>query len=194
MSADLRIEQLYYDFKVAYDAALMFDEDDYKHIETIKQLNIAEQYLDFTEPYSDAFFEGAALACNYLKNNYYGQYAACEAVVDCVGHTHIDVAWMWTYDQTKEKVQRSFSTVVELMKRYPEYRFTISKPQLLEYLKEEAPQIYDEIKKLAAQGRIDIEGAMWVEADCNIPSGESLIRQIVWGKRFIKAGKCSWKS
>ena len=186
MSADLRIEQFYYDFKVAYDAALMFDEEDYKHIETIKQLNIAAKYLDFTEPYSDAFFDGAASACDYLKNNYYGKYVACEAVVDCVGHTHIDVAWMWTYAQTKEKVQRSFSTVVELMKRYPEYRFTISQPQLLEYLKEEAPQIYGEIKKLVAQGRIDIEGAMWVEADCNLPSGESLIRQIVWGKRFIK--------
>ncbi|MGN0179444.1 MAG: alpha-mannosidase, partial [Monoglobaceae bacterium] len=118
--------------------------------------------------------------------NYYGKYAPHEATVDCIGHTHIDVAWMWTYAQTREKVQRSFSIVVELMKRYPEYKFTISQPQLLEYLKEEVPSVYADIKELVKQGRIDIEGAMWVEPDCNLPSGESLVRQIIWGKRFIK--------
>ena len=191
MTSDLRIEKMYYDFKTAYDAAMLFEDEDYKHTETIKHLNIAAQYLDFTEPYSDNFFNGAKEACRYLEENYYGQYPPHEATVDCVGHTHIDVAWMWTYAQTKEKVQRSFSTVVELMKRYPEYRFTISQPQLLEYLKEESPEIYDEIKKLVKEGRIDIEGAMWVEADCNLPSGESLIRQIIWGKKFIKDEFCT---
>ena len=186
VQADTRIEKLYYDFKIPYDAAELFDAEDYRHTETIKHLNIAANYLDFTEPFSDRFFDGAAKACDYLENNYYGKYAPHEATVDCIGHTHIDVAWMWTYAQTKEKVQRSFSIVVELMKRYPEYKFTISQPQLLEYLKEEAPSVYADIKELVRQGRIDIEGAMWVEPDCNLPSGESLVRQIIWGKRFIK--------
>ena len=130
---DKRIEKLYYDFKVPYDAAMIFDVEDYKHIETVKHLNIAANYLDFTEPLGERFFDGAARACEYLKDTYYGKYAPHEATVDCIGHTHIDVAWLWTYAQTKEKAQRSFSIVVELMKRYPEYRFTISQPQLLEY-------------------------------------------------------------
>ncbi len=184
--ADDRIEKLYYDFKVPYDAAMLFDVADYKHIETIKHLNIAANYLDFTEPFSERFFDGARMAGEYLKNNYYGKYEPHEATVDCIGHTHIDVAWMWTYAQTREKVQRSFSIVAELMKRYPEYRFTISQPQLLEYLKEDAPTVYSDIKELVKQGRIDIEGAMWVEPDCNLPSGESLVRQIIAGKKFIK--------
>ena len=184
--SDDRTEKLYYDFKVPYDAAMLFGDEDYNHIETIKHLNIAANYLDFTEPLGERFFNGAARACEYLKDNYYGKYAPHEATVDCIGHTHIDVAWLWTYAQTKEKAQRSFSIVVELMKRYPEYRFTISQPQLLEYLKEEAPTVYADIKELVKQGRIDIEGAMWVEPDCNLPSGESLVRQIIWGKKFIK--------
>lgn len=184
--ADDRIEKLYYDFKVPYDAAMLFADEEYQHIETIKHLNIAANYLDFTEPLGERFFDGAARACEYLEDNYYGKYASPEITVDCIGHTHIDVAWMWTYAQTKEKVQRSFSIVVELMKRYPEYRFVISQPQLLEYLKEDAPTVYSEIKELVKQGRIEIEGAMWVEPDCNLPSGESLVRQIIWGKRFIK--------
>lgn len=183
---DTRIEQLYYDFKVPFDGAMMYDAQDYNHSETIKHLCIAANFLDFTQPYSDRFFDGAKNACEYLKDNYYGKYQLPVATVDCIGHTHIDVAWMWTYDQTKEKVQRSFSIVTQLMKRYPEYKFTISQPQLLEYLKEEAPNVYAEIKQLIKDGRIDVEGAMWVEADCNIPSGESLIRQIVWGKKFMK--------
>ena len=186
VKADTRLEALYYDFKVPFDAAELFGNEDFKHTETIKQLNLAANHLDFTEPLSDAFFKGAESAREYLKENYYGKYALHEATVDCIGHTHIDVAWMWTYAQTKEKAQRSFSIVVELMKRYPEYRFTISQPQLLEYLKEEAPTVYADIKELVRQGRIDIEGATWVEPDCNLPSGESLVRQIVLGKKFIK--------
>lgn len=186
VACDLETEKLYFDITAPFEAALCFDENDYRHIETIKHLDIAVNFLDFTESGSYEYYEGIKKACGYLENNYYGKFPAHEAVVDCIGHTHIDVAWMWTYAQTKEKVQRSFSTVVQLMNKYPEYKFMISQPQLLEYLKEEAPDVFSEIKELVKQGRIDVEGAMWVEADCNLPSGESLIRQIMAGKRYFK--------
>ncbi len=186
VSCDIRTEKLYFDIQVPFEAACLFPEDDYRHIETIKQLNMAVNFLDLTVYDSESYWESVENTCNYLENNYYGKYSEHEATVDCIGHTHIDVAWLWTYAQTREKVQRSFSTVVQLMEKYPEYKFMISQPQLLEYLKEEAPEVFAEIKRLVNEGRIEVEGAMWVESDCNLPSGESLVRQIVLGKRYFK--------
>ncbi|MBE6703419.1 MAG: alpha-mannosidase [Ruminococcaceae bacterium] len=103
-----------------------------------------------------------------------------------IGHTHIDCAWKWTLRQTREKVQRSFSTVLELMRRYPEYKFMSSQALLYKNLKEEAPEIYDEVKERIREGRWECEGAMWVEADCNLSSGESLVRQVLYGKNYFK--------
>ena len=106
--------------------------------------------------------------------------------VYCVGHTHIDMAWLWRLKHTREKGSRSFSTVLRLMEMYPEYIFLQTQPQLYEYMKEEFPDIYGKIKKRVAEGRWEADGAMWVEADCNLTSGESLTRQILIGSRFIK--------
>lgn len=103
-----------------------------------------------------------------------------------VGQTHIDLAWLWRVKHTREKAARSFSTMLNLMDNNPEYTFFQSQPQLFEFIKEDYPQIYKRIQAYVKEGRIDIDGAMWLEADCNIPSGESLTRQILYGKQFIK--------
>lgn len=181
------IEKLFYDIKVPYDAAMCFDEDDYNHIKTIKHLEAACNLIDSREPLSDKYFQSIKKAREYLKTEYYGkECGGVDAVVSYVGHTHIDVAWLWTLDQTREKVQRSFATVLKLMDEYPEYIFLSSQPQLYEYLKEEDPELYGRVKERVKEGRWEVEGAMWLEADCNLSSGESLIRQILFGKRFIK--------
>lgn len=73
-----------------------------------------------------------------------------------------------------------------MMKQYPEYLFMSSQPQLYQYLKQEAPEVYEQVKQAVKEGRWEVEGAMWLEADCNISSGESLVRQILFGKRFMK--------
>ncbi|MBO5790650.1 MAG: alpha-mannosidase, partial [Clostridia bacterium] len=103
-----------------------------------------------------------------------------------IGHTHIDVAWLWTLAQTKEKAQRSFSTALRLMEKYPAYVFQSSQPQLYAYVKENDPALYEKIKQRVKEGRWEVEGAMWLESDTNLVSGESLVRQILFGKRFIK--------
>lgn len=184
---NLDVEKLYYDIKVPYDAAMCFGEDDYNHIKTIKHLETACNIIDAREPESEKFLESIRKADDYLKNEYYGkECGGIDAVVSYVGHTHIDIAWLWTLDQTKEKVQRSFSTVLKLMDEYPEYVFMSSQPQLYEYLKEEDPILYEKVKNRIKEGRWEVEGAMWLEADCNLSSGESLVRQIIFGKKFIK--------
>ena len=187
VSINKQIERLYYDIKVPYDAAMCFEDGSYERREILKHLEMAENLLDLTEEgQNDAFVASAKRACDYLTENFYGKYNDVPGLINCIGHTHIDVAWLWTYAQTREKAQRSFSTVVSLMKQYPNYTFMTSQPQLLEYLKEEAPEVYAEFKEYVKQGRIEVEGAMWVEPDCNLSSGESLVRQLIFGKRFFK--------
>lgn len=76
--------------------------------------------------------------------------------------------------------------MIELMKQYPEYKFMSSQPQLYLYVKENAPDLYEEIKKRVAEGRWETEGGMYVEADCNLSSGEALVRQFLYGMRFFE--------
>ncbi|MBE5840670.1 MAG: alpha-mannosidase [Butyrivibrio sp.] len=122
---------------------------------------------------------------DYLRANLYG-IVDNSVTVKSVGHTHIDVAWKWQIRQTREKVIRSYSTVMELMKKYPEYKFMASTPQMFEFVKEEEPELFEEIKEKIKEGRFEPEGAMWLEADCNLTSGESLVRQILYGKEYFK--------
>ena len=181
------VEQLYYDLKIPLDTLEFLDPNGREYAQTIAHLDRAVSYLDMFEIGSDAFFASVRDAAAYMRDEFYGKYCCKQPTTTlCVGHTHIDCAWLWTLKQSREKVQRSFSTVVELMRRYPEYKFTSSQPLLYKYLKEEAPEIYEEIKRLVKEGRWECEGAMWVEADCNLPSGESLVRQVVYGKRFFR--------
>ena len=181
------IKELYYDMKVPYDAMLCFDREDYNHITILKHLERACNIIDFSDINSESFCKSIQSSTEYLKEEFYKKECGSSNVtVNYVGHSHIDVAWLWTLDQTKEKVQRTFSTVLTLMEKYPEFVFMSSQPQLYEYLKQEEPQLYEKVKERVKQGRWEVEGAMWLEADCNLSSGESLIRQISHGKKFIR--------
>jgi len=102
------------------------------------------------------------------------------------GHAHIDVAWLWPLGETERKCVRTFSTQLALMVRYPEYKFMQSQPHLYQMVKEKYPDLYAKILTAIRNGQWFPEGASWVEPDTNITSGESLIRQMVHGKRFFK--------
>ncbi len=102
-----------------------------------------------------------------------------------IGHSHIDVAWKWPYWETKRKCSRTFSTVIRLMEQYPEYLYTQGQAILYEFTKDKYPALFEDIKKRVSEGRWDVTGSMYVEADCNLCSGESLVRQILIGKNFF---------
>jgi|TARA_Y100000031_G_scaffold156950_1_gene214437 alpha-mannosidase len=105
--------------------------------------------------------------------------------VSAIGHAHIDVAWLWPLRETVRKCARTFATALRMMEEYPDYRFGASQPQLYQFVKTHYPKLYRQIKGAIAAGRWEVQGGMWVESDCNIPSGESLVRQILHGKRFF---------
>lgn len=182
-----RIEKLYYDLLVPLQAFSRMDKEDKVRMDLESVLNEAVNLLDLRVPYSEKFYESVAAAEAYLENALYGEMSGCSDVIaTCIGHTHIDVAWWWTVAQTREKVARSFATVLKLMEEYPEYRFMSSQPQLYEFLKERYPKLYGQVKSRIEEGRWEPEGGMWLEADTNLTSGESLVRQFLYGKRFFR--------
>lgn len=204
---DPEINGLYWDLQVPLQAFSRLDPDGQSRLALERVLNDAINLLDLRTPYNRAYLNGGPCmpenmpvvphseaymasvqeARAFLKKNLYEDLAGHDEVIaTCIGHTHIDVAWWWTVAQTREKVARSFATVLKLMDEYPGYKFMSSQPQLYQFLKERYPELYEQVKQRVAEGRWEPEGGMWVEADCNLTSGESLVRQFVHGKKFFK--------
>ena len=105
--------------------------------------------------------------------------------INAVGHAHIDTGWLWPVKETIRKCARTFSNQLVLLDRYPDYIFGASQPQHYQFVKDHYPNLYLKIKKSVELGRWELQGGMWVEADCNLISGESMVRQIVHGKIFF---------
>ena len=184
---DEKINRLYYDIVVPYNAFARMEEDDKVRKDLVTILNDTVNLIDLRTPYSENFYQSVEEATAYIEKAMYEDMAGYDDVIaTCIGHTHIDVAWLWTVAQTREKVVRSFSTVLKLMEQYPNYKFMSSQPVLYQFLKERYPELYEKIKERVKEGRWEPEGGMWVEADCNLTSGESLVRQFYYGKKFFK--------
>lgn len=181
------VERLFYNINVPLEVVTLLDSEDKKRIDILGFLNEAVNMLDLRKTFSDSFNKSVKAANEYLEEEFYGKYCRPDDITaTCIGHTHIDVAWLWTLAQTREKTARSFSTVLNLMKEYPEYIFMSSQPQLYKFIKEDHPEMYEEIRERVREGRWEPEGAMWLEADCNLSSGESLVRQVLFGTRFFE--------
>jgi alpha-mannosidase len=102
------------------------------------------------------------------------------------GNSHIDAAWLWPWTETVDAVKRTFGTALQLMYEYPEYTYTQSAAQYNEWLAQKYPDMNAEIAQRIKEGRWEIVGGMWVEPDLNMPDGESLVRQLLVGKRWYK--------
>lgn len=184
---DALITKLYYDLRVPLWAFPRMDEDDKVRKDIENVLNETVNFIDLRTPYSEEFYATLQQASDYIDKALYDDMAGYKDVIaTCIGHTHIDVAWWWTVEQTREKTGRSFATVLKLMEEYPNYKFMSSQPQLYAFLKERYPELFEQVKERVKEGRWEPEGGMWVESDTNLTSGESLVRQFMHGKRFFK--------
>ncbi len=101
------------------------------------------------------------------------------------GHAHLDLAWLWPVEETRRKARRTFSSVLGLMDRYEDFTFNQSSAQLYAWVEEDDPELFARIRERVAQGRWEPVGGSWVEPDCQLPGGESFVRQLLYGQSYF---------
>ena len=103
------------------------------------------------------------------------------------GHAHLDTAWLWPIRETRRKAVRTFANAIDLLQKNPDVVFSHSQAQHYAWVREDAPEIFAEVVKLVESGQWEPVGGMWVETDLNLPTGESLLRQMVYGQRSFES-------
>jgi alpha-mannosidase len=170
---------LYYDLKVALGVLKEQPKDTPRFGQLLSGLNEAVGLCAVDDP-------GSIAACRKRIADCFDKPASASAHrISAVGHSHIDAAWLWPLERTQFKCLHTFATVLRLMDQYPEFRFVCSQPALYAWVKRLSPALYARIKAKIAAGQWEVTGSMWVEPDCNLSSGESLVRQILHGKNFF---------
>ena len=176
-------DELYYLARAIFETVKLMDETSTDRYDLTGALDRAFNLVDWD---TDCFYDTVTDALSSLKNDLSRFEKHSPVTVNVVGHTHIDVAWLWRLKHTREKAMRSFSTVLKLMDEFEEYIFMQGQPQLYQYIKNDCPEIYEKMRDRIAEGRWEADGGMWLEADCNVSSGEALTRQFLQGIRFFE--------
>lgn len=177
--------QAYMDLNTLYELRAALPADSQRMTEVDKTLKAAVSVMDFELPFDD-MVETVKLADKILEPALKMKNGSSAPTMYAFGHSHLDLEWLWTDAETRRKIARTVGNQLQLIKMYPEYRYLQSQPWLMDVLKNEYPDLYEEFKEAVKNGNIIVDGAMWVEPDLNVPSGESLIRQMMYGKKFIK--------
>lgn len=175
---DREITALYWDMQVALEVLKELPPAEPRRAQLLYALNEAVNAFDPGDRSSIA-------RCRQIVAETYNR-PACPSAhrISAIGHAHIDTAWLWPLERTQQKCIHTFATALRLMDMYPEYKFICSQAQQYAWVKEIAPRLYERIRQKVREGQWEVAGSMWVEADCNITGGESLVRQILYGKRF----------
>ncbi len=177
--------QLYLDVELLCDLLSQLDG------KSLRYQRVAKALMDFTYT---ADFE---LPCEARQESFRKAREVLAPVLAChngstaptlwlLGQSHIDLAWLWPEEETWHKVARTYANQLALMEEYPEYQFLLCEPRLLDMLRQQHPELWQRVKAAYARGQIDVDGAFYIECDTNIPSGESLIRQLIRGKRWFR--------
>ncbi len=177
---DRRVWDLILDFTVIAEIAVELPQNTPRSAQALFAGNEMINLINLDDPSS--WQKARSVAAKYLS----ARNGAGQHTISAIGHAHLDTAWLWPLAETKRKCYRTFSTALRYMEDYPEYKFTASQAQQYEWMKEEQPALYAKIRKRVKEKRFIPAGGSWVEADCNIPSGESLVRQFLFGQRFFQ--------
>jgi alpha-mannosidase len=172
--------------RVALGVANCLDEHHPAKGHLLNALDEAFKVLDTRYPFGPPFYASVPAAHAVLKEGIARAGAALDVEIIATGHAHIDVAWLWTLAQTRRKSGRTFYNVLRLMEQFPEFHYTQSQAQLYDYVRQDYPELFEEIKHRVAEGRWEPIGGTWVEMDCNVSGAESLARQFLLGRTFFR--------
>jgi len=172
--------------RVALGVLRELDENNPTRARLLDALDEAFLHLDMREPVEDSFYESVVVAQQTLDESLAEAGPPLAVDVVAVGHAHLDVAWLWPISQTRCKAARTFSSVLRLMEQFLDFHFTQSQPQLYQFVAEDHPHIFEQVRARVAEGRWEVTGGMWVQADCNMTGAESLVRQLLLGRSFFR--------
>jgi alpha-mannosidase len=179
---DILVYHLIHDFKVLYELMLELPAALPRKHEIVRGLEAA---VDILLP--EDVSRNANLARQLLKPLLDSPAFSSAHSLHAVGHSHIDSAWLWPLRETRRKVARTFSNALNLIEQNSSFIFAASSAQQYKWIKQDHPELFERVRSAVASGRFVPVGGMWIEPDSNIPSGESLIRQLLEGKRFFMA-------
>jgi alpha-mannosidase len=176
---DAEVWQLLHDMNFLMD---LYEDLDGKSVRAVRLL---KAMFAVTQAYREDAKN--APSCRAILARELGKPASASSLsTTVVGHAHIDTAWLWRLRETRRKVARTYAAQLDLIDRYPGYIFGASAAQHHQWIKDDHPALYQRIKKAVAAGRWELQGGMWIESDCNLISGESMVRQFLHGKNFWK--------
>lgn len=177
---DLAAKDLFYDIEFALSLLDTVDEKDPAAATVLRGLNdVVNLYI--------AEGRAGVSECRKIVSDTLGSLCGgFKHTVYPVGHAHLDTAWLWPIAITKLKMAHTTATQLALMQRYPEYTFVHSQASQYEWLEKDFPQLFTQVQAAIARGQWEPVGSMWVEADCNLTGGESLVRQFLYGKRYFR--------
>ena len=183
---NIAVQSLLATVKCYYEAARLLPEDDLEKYNIIAELTEVHHKILFEKPEALTDQSWVAEIEADLKTKLTDLAGSSQGQILMVGQSHIDLAWLWPMKEAVRKCSRTFSTMSTLLDENPNFTYAQSQPQAYAFVKEHYPEIYQRVKKHIADGRWEVVGVMWVEPDLNMPSGESLVRQLLYGMKFYK--------
>ena len=193
------VQEFYFDLKTLFQMTNALPGDSFARAKAVNALvEVYENISIATEDVSiEAVIEGLRKVKPVIKRVLSAKNGDCAPEAAIIGHSHMDTAWLWHVGETVKKCARTYANQINLMQQYPEYKFIQSSACHGDMIRKYYPELFEDIKKAVAEGRYEPNGGVWVECDCNITSGESMIRQFLWGQRFTRkhfgyTSNCFW--
>lgn len=196
---DYEIQEFYFDLKVINELVECLDEYSFRRGDIVNALYEAHKvlYYSYEDTDEETFREAIRAAHPFLKEVLAVKNGPEAPSAGIIGHSHMDTAWLWPVPETIKKCARTYANQLALMEQYPEYKFVQSSACHSDMLLKHYPSLFKRIQKSVADGKYEPNGGVWVECDCNITSGESMVRQFLWGQRFTRkhfgyTSNCFW--
>lgn len=185
---DEELAAFYFDLKIANQMVQVLEKKSFRRAEFVRAMLGVHDIIsyDFENEEQEVFREQIRRASQILRDVMKAGNSQSAPYAGLIGHSHMDTAWLWHRGETEKKCARTYANQMNLMDQYPEYTFVQSSAYHGDIIKRMYPALFEDMKKRVAEGRYEPNGGVWIECDCNIPSGEYMIRQFVWGQKFTR--------
>lgn len=182
------IYSFYFDLKVVNGMVRALPKDSFRRADLVNTLIRVHEIIlyDYENAEKEEFIEAIRVASPLLKEQLLKKNSISAPLAGLIGHSHMDTAWLWHKGETLKKCARTYANQMSLMEQYPEYLFIQSSAYHSEIIKKHYPALFQQIKERVKEGRYEPNGGVYVECDCNIPSGEYIIRQFLLGQQFTE--------